>query len=142
MECSEYVPFNILADFLYWSLDSIWSAVVPKTAPKSYTHPLDFWIDDMYSGRLKRMSCRPHPWWPHLPPRPHKPHPWTLLLELYSLVILWHRVVVVSPSLPLIQTDGGAVYISIIMIFLYNKFWTNNIILVLCSTQPHTFVGN
>ena len=53
--------FRFYMNFLYWPLASLFSDVVPKTEPKSYTSPLKFLIGDVYSGRLK------------LPPRPPYP---------------------------------------------------------------------
>ena len=62
--------------FCFWSLDSICSAVVSKTAPKSYTYSLKFLIDDVYAGRF---NCPPLPQFhllPILPTQPRRPRSW------------------------------------------------------------------
>ena len=54
--------FSFLINFLYWSLDSLYSAVVTKTAQKSSTSPLKFRIYDLCDGRLKRLPRPPCTW--------------------------------------------------------------------------------
>ena len=109
--------FRFLIDFLYWSLASLWSSIVPKTAKKSSTSPLKVQMDDIYAGRLKHLPHPPHPWWQLLTQRPPRPLPWTRLLVLDSLVVSWPRVVVVSPSPPFLTMDSGSIYVSGVEIF-------------------------
>ena len=94
-------------NFLYWSLASLWSVVNPKTKPKLSNPPLKFRINDVYSGYFKQPPRPPHTWLPKLPPQPPRPHPQTSLLELALPMVLWLRLVVVSPSLPLLTVSGG-----------------------------------
>ena len=43
---------SFFLNFLYWSLASICSALVPKTTLKSSNSPSKFRIDDVYDGQL------------------------------------------------------------------------------------------
>ena len=109
--------FRFRLNFLHWSLAFLWSAVVPNTAPKSYNYLLKFWIDDMYSGRLKHMPRPPSTWWIIITPQPPWPSPRPPFPAINFLVLLWARVVVVSPSNSFLPTDVGAFSISGFMTF-------------------------
>ena len=109
--------FSFLLNLFYWSLAYLWSAVVPKNAPKSSTYPLKFRINDVYSGWLKHPLLPPRPCWPLLPPQPPWPRPRPTLLVLDLLVVSWPRVVVVSPSIPLLPAAGGSVSVSGVVTF-------------------------
>ena len=109
--------FSFLLNLFYWSLAYLWSAVVPKNAPKSSTYPLKFRIDDVYSGWLKRPPRPPRPWLPLLLPQPHWPRPRPTLLVLDSLVVSRPQVVVASPCDPLLPASGGSVSVSGVDVF-------------------------
>ena len=96
--------FRVLLNFLYCSLASLCSAVVPQTEMKSSTYPLKFLIDNVYTGQLKFLTHLPQPSWP-------------LLLELNSLVVSRPQVVVVSSSSPLFFAVVVNVYVSVVMSF-------------------------
>ena len=111
--------FRFSLNLLYWSLDYLCSAVVPKTAPKSSTSHLKFLVDYVYEERLKcppRLSCSWRQplleWPPRLLPRPP-------LLAL-DLPVSEAGVIIVSP--PLIFAADEAVYVSgVIVADIY--FW-------------------
>ena len=105
--CKMYC-FILLLNFLYWSLDSICAEVVPETAPKSSTSPLNFLIDDVYAGLLKHKPRPQNPWWPPLPERPPWICPRPLMLAIDLLVMSESRVFVASLiSLPLLTAGVG-----------------------------------
>ena len=99
--------FGFWLNFLYWSLASLWLALVSKTAPKSSTSLLKFRIYDVYYGRLKQVPHPPRPWWPIISPQPPCPFTRPPLLVLDFIILLWDQVVVASPSVPLLPTAGG-----------------------------------
>ena len=109
--------FSFYLNFLYCSLVSLCSSMVPNTNPKSSTYPLKFWMDDVYAGRLKCLTHPKFPWWPPLPSKPSWPSTWPLFLEIYLLMVLRHQMFVASLSPSLLPVDGGAVYISGVMYF-------------------------
>ena len=132
--------FSFSLNFLYWSLVSLCSEVVPKTAPKSSTSPLKFLIDDVYAGQLKCPPLPLRPWWSLLLVQPPQPSPCSSYLELDSIV-LWARFIVASlPSPPLIPAAGDAISVSRVIVlyslllFLFEYCYTHTIILVLCGT--------
>ena len=118
--------FSFSLNFLYWSLASLCSDVVPKTAPKSSTSPLKFLINDVYAGQLKPPPLLQSPWWtsrtilpPH--PRPHLP-----LLEFYSLVSEARVIVAPLLSLSLLPAAGEVVSVFRVIVFysfLLFSFW-------------------
>ena len=110
--------FSFSLNFLYSSLDYLCLDVGPKTAPKWSTSPLNFRIDDVYAGWLKRPPCHPQPWWPLISAQITWPSPWNPLLLLYFLVS-GSQVVVVSPSPSLIPVDSGTIFISVFMAILF-----------------------
>ena len=111
---------RFLLKLFYLSLASLCLAVVHKTALKSSTSCLNFWIYDMYAERLKFLPQPPRPLWPPLPPQPPWPCTWSMLIELGFLVISQPWVVVASPSSLLLPTSGGVVSVSGVMNF---PFW-------------------
>ena len=111
--------FSFSLDLLYWSLASLWLSIVPKTTPKPSTSTLKFQIDDVYFGRLKHPPHPPHPWWPLLPTHLHCPRPWYQVLVLYSLVVSWTRVVVVSPPPSLLTVSDGSISVSGVVTFYF-----------------------
>ena len=109
--------FSFSLNFLYWSLASLCSEVIPKTAPKSSTSPLKFLINDVYAGRLKRPPLPPRPWWPPLPVRPPQQCPRPTLLGFDSPVSEAQVIVALLPSPPLLPTAVEAVSVSGVILF-------------------------
>ena len=109
--------FIFSLNFLYWFLASLYSDVVPKTAPKSSTSPLNFLINDVYAGLLKCTPLTPRPWWPPLMVRPPEPLHFPLLLEFDSLVSEARVIVASLPSLTLLPAAGEAVSVSRVIVF-------------------------
>ena len=100
--------------------------MVPKTAPKSLTSPLKFFIDSVYAGRLKCPRIPPRlsrPWQPPLPEQPPQPIPRPVLLSLDSLVVTEAQVIVVlllsRPLIPAAVEDVSAY----VIIIAYLSFW-------------------
>ena len=109
--------FSFPLNFLYWSLDSLCLAVVPKTARKPPTSSLKFLIEYVYVGRLNRPPRPPRPWLHPLPERPPCLHLQTLLLSLDSLLETDARVISASlSSLLLLPAAGEAVSVSVIIV--------------------------
>ena len=108
--------YRFLLNFLYGFLDSLCSAMVPKTTPESPTSILKFLIDDVYVGRSEHPSRPLRPWWP--PPMVRTPlkRPWTLLLALDSLIPEARVIVTSLPSPLLIPAAGEAVSVSCVNI--------------------------
>ena len=109
--------FSFSLNFLYWSLASICSVVVPKTAPKSSASPLKLRIYDVYAGRLKRLPCPPCTCWLLHSPQLNWPFPRPPLFELDYIMVSWPQVVVVSPPPPLLLADGGTISVSGVIMF-------------------------
>ena len=109
--------FRFSLNFLYWSLAYLCSDLVPKTAPKSFTYPLKFLINDVYDGRLKRPPLPPRPWWKPLPVQPPRPRPRPPLLEFDSLVSEARVIVASLPSPPLLPTAGEALSVYKVIVF-------------------------
>ena len=123
--------FSFSMNFLYWSLASLCLDLVPKTAPKSSTSPLNLLIDNVYAGRLKRLPRPPCTWWTPLPVQPPRPCPRTPLIALDSLVSEAQVIVTSIMSPPLLPAAGEAVPVSfVILVYLY---FLNNFELELLS---------
>ena len=127
--------FSFFLNFLYWSLASLCSDVVPKTAPKYSTSPLKFLVDNVYAEWLKRPPRPPRPWWSPLPVRPPWPRPHPLFLEL-DLLVSESRVIVASLTSPsLLPASGEAVYFSgVIVVY---SFFLNTVKLTLLYDEPN-----
>ena len=113
-------------NYLYWSLASIFSDVVPKNAPKFSSSPLKFLIDAAYAGRLKRPPLPPRPWQPPLPVQPPRALPRPPLLEFYLLVSDARVIVASLLSPPLLTVAGEAVSVFGVIVFysfLIFSFW-------------------
>ena len=102
--------FSLSLNFLYWSLDFLCPLVVPKTAPKFSTYPLNFLINYVYDGRLNRTPRAPRPWWQTLHVQPPCPRSRPLLIAIYLILVSESWVVVASvPSPQFITVEGEAV---------------------------------
>ena len=113
--------FSFRLNFLYWSLASLFMDMVPKTAFKSSTSPLNLRIDGVYARQLKCLPHPPRPLKPPLPPQPPWPCPRPLLLGLELFVFSRPHLVVVSPSPQLLPAAGVVVSVYIVITFYFSN---------------------
>ena len=132
--------FRFSLNLFYWSLASLFSDVVPKNAPKSFTSPLKFLVDDVYAELLKRPPLTPRLWWPPLLVRPPWKRPRPPLLEFYLLVSKARVIFASLPYPPLLSAAVEAVSVSgVILFYSFSLFlseycWIYTLILVKFGT--------
>ena len=129
--------FSFSINFLYWSLASLCSDVVPKTVPKSSTSPLKLLVGDVYNGRLNHPPLPSRPWWLPFPLWTPRPRPRPPLLELDSLISEAKVIFASLPSPPFLPAADEVVSVSGVILF-YSFILFSLLILLKLHSYPRS----